>query len=572
MLKTKNITKIIRPIHLLGFFLIAFVILFSGCNSAHGDFDNNEDNEYITLNFIDTETRANIGSNGSGSFSEGDRVGLYIDNGSDIQYRELSFTNGEWQPRLKRQDFGEGRLTLSAHYPVVSGVLDVAKDKYNFSVALDQSGSGKDASDLLFSQSVLEANQYQADMIFNHVMHRLRIELSGQTSGVNVAVRSRVGGTVNLLTGAATLTDDSFQWITPAKNSDGSYSAVIYPQEAAPYRDGDGSLLKVTTSDKEYPFKAPDMKTDGSDLISFEAGKQITVKLSLKAGADLDWANKKVWVDGIQMPSQSDWKLLYPGLYTSYFLPWKEGYGWYDCNKLNPTANPDGIPDGMMCWAASASSILHWWFEQNKVYIDMYGDKYKGPNYHYPQPKAQESDIFQYFIDAYADEAGYPDAGLNWFIQGTIPTLPHIEDDQYPGGFFKDVFPSGMKLSNNFGGLGKEYFNSLIKDALSNKKAVSLAIGEVRKGHIITLWGAEFNEEGNVSYIYVADNNDGDQFTTFGYKEMCMRYEVVHNTYPEGGTNTCYKQGYISYDKPIVINRLITMELGTQYWKEYFGL
>ena len=129
-----------------------------------------------------------------------------------------------------------------------------------------------------------------------------------------------------------------------------------------------------------------------------------------------------------------------------------------------------------------------------------------------------------------------------------------------------------MKLSNNFGGLGKEYFNSLIKDAFSNKKAVSLAIGEVKKGHIITLWGAEFNEEGNVSYIYVADNNDGDQFTTFGYKEMCMRYEVVHNTYPEGGTNTCYKEGYISYDKPIVINRLITMELGTQYWKEYFGL
>ena len=39
---------------------------------------------------------------------------------------------------------------------------------------------------------------------------------------------------------------------------------------------------------------------------------------------------------------------------------------------MNPTARPEGIPDGMMCWAASGASILHWWFDQNKQYIDMY--------------------------------------------------------------------------------------------------------------------------------------------------------------------------------------------------------
>lgn len=50
------------------------------------------------------------------------------------------------------------------------------------------------------------------------------------------------------------------------------------------------------------------------------------------------------------------------------------------CNKMNPTARPEGIPDGMMCWAASGASILHWWFDQNKQYIDMYD--YKGPDYH----------------------------------------------------------------------------------------------------------------------------------------------------------------------------------------------
>lgn len=59
---------------------------------------------------------------------KGDCVGVYINNGSDIQYRELTFEGGEWLPKLKRQDFGPGQLILSAHYPVVSGMSDIAKD------------------------------------------------------------------------------------------------------------------------------------------------------------------------------------------------------------------------------------------------------------------------------------------------------------------------------------------------------------------------------------------------------------------------------------------------------------
>jgi len=232
---------------------------------------------------------------------KGDCVGVYINNGSDIQYRELTFEGGEWLPKLKRQDFGSGQLILSAHYPVVSGMSDIAKDQYDFKVELDQSGTGKEKSDLLVAQTVLNENQNRATLSFRHALHRLRIELTGQTEEVTIAVRSRIGGTVNLLTGEAMLTDDDFQWITPYQNTDGSFEAIIYPQEAASFRDGDGSLLKITKQGKEYYFKAPDMQTDGNDLDRFEAGKQITVKLSLKESTDTKWANKKVWVYGIPL-------------------------------------------------------------------------------------------------------------------------------------------------------------------------------------------------------------------------------------------------------------------------------
>lgn len=503
---------------------------------------------------------------------KGDCVGVYINNGSDIQYRELTFEGGEWLPKLKRQDFGSGQLILSAHYPVVSGMSDIAKDQYDFKVELDQSGTGKEKSDLLVAQTVLNENQNRATLSFRHALHRLRIELTGQTEEVTIAVRSRIGGTVNLLTGEAMLTDDDFQWITPYQNTDGSFEAIIYPQEAASFRDGDGSLLKITKQGKEYYFKAPDMQTDGNDLDRFEAGKQITVKLSLKESTDTKWANKKVWVYGITPPDESEWKQLYPEFYSTYYLPWKKSYGWYDCNKMNPTARPEGIPDGMMCWAASGASILHWWFDQNKQYIDMYD--YKGPDYHWhdsqPSVPKQESDIFQCFIDSFADEAGYPDAGLNWFIHGIIPTLPALEYPYNQGGYFKDVFPSTVKLSQNFGGLGKERFNEIIKDALANKKAISMAKGNVREGHILTIWGAEFDENGDVPYIYMADNNDRDQFEQWGVG--CIRLQIAYMKYPEGATYTCYLSGFIPNNKPIVINRLITLELGETYWKQYFGL
>lgn len=62
------------------------------------------------------------------------------------------------------------------------------------------------------------------------------------------------------------------------------------------------------------------------------------------------------------------------------------------------------------------------------------------------------------------------------------------------------------------GGLSRENFNKVIKDALTNKKGLGLTIGEVRTGHVVTMWGAEFNDEGDVSYIYIADNNDRNQY------------------------------------------------------------
>lgn len=172
----------------------------------------------------------------------------------------------------------------------------------------------------------------------------------------------------------------------------------------------------------------------GTVLSDFEAGKQVTIRLSLKE-SDARWANKKVWFHGITPPDEKEWKLLFPGVYSYAALGWKKEYGWFDCNKLNPTADPEGVLDGMMCWAATAANLLHWWMAQNKHYIELYGNKYKGPSCVYPSGKAQESDIFQCFVDAFPDKAGKGDEGVNWCIHGVTPSYPH-HNPKIAGGFF----------------------------------------------------------------------------------------------------------------------------------------
>ncbi len=293
--------------------------------------------------------------------------------------------------------------------------------------------------------------------------------------------------------------------------------------------------------------------------------------MSLKESSESEWANRKVWVYGITPPEDNAWKQLYPEWYTTYYLPWKKEYGWYDCNKLNPTGKLDGIPDGNMCWAAAVSNLLHWWFAQNKEYIDLYGNKYSGPEYNYPQPKAQESDIFQCFIDSFEDKGGYGDAGINWFIHGDILSYPRRDYPYNDGGYFKEVFPQGVKLGKNIRGMSKATFNKTIKDALTNKKAIGVSIGTAStSSHLETIWGGEFDANGEVEYIYMADNNDRETFESYGVG--CGRFKIVYNEYPEGGTYTGYITGYIGNSTPINISSLTTIELGEEYWKQYLGL
>lgn len=144
---------------------------------------------------------------------------------------------------------------MSAHYPATGEQQN--PETYQLNMALDQSEDGFYNSDLLFSKTVVGLGVYKADMNFGHALHRIRVFLSGSVTSPEVKVRSLTEGHFNLLTGEVEVNGTDFKWITPFKDAEGNFSAVIIPQSALPYRDNDG-LLQIAAEGKTAYFNAPE--------------------------------------------------------------------------------------------------------------------------------------------------------------------------------------------------------------------------------------------------------------------------------------------------------------------------
>ena len=110
--------------------VMVWAFLFSSC-STEDDITSSSD-EYLSLTFTKTLSRADLSQEGAGSFSEGDCIGLYVACEGNVSYRELTLTDGEWYPRLKRSEFEKGRLTLSAHYPVYRNLQEYLLNLLHF--------------------------------------------------------------------------------------------------------------------------------------------------------------------------------------------------------------------------------------------------------------------------------------------------------------------------------------------------------------------------------------------------------------------------------------------------------
>lgn len=509
------------------------------------------------------ESRAVMDDEGSGHFEEGNRIEVWTQVGEETSSTWLQYESGKWTPSLKRVNNGQGTWTLSALYPVLSQPVGDATRRI-LNLPLDQSATAnQQEADILFAQATVGAGDTSAKLLFKHALHRITIHLKGTVpEDLDLKIRSCTNGEISLVDGRVYLPNKSYYWITPQQTADHTYSAIILPQEASDYQKGDG-LLRLTFGGKEISYSLT------TELQSFQPGMQTTLNLTLKsAGTDVDdevvdtdFANQTRWVYGITSPvfpgkdkvqtiSVNTWITKYPegewfrNGYTAdilnevEYLTWKEGCGWYDCNK---TFEYKG-GDGNMCWAATASNLLHWWLSHNSKYVQAYENAHPGsscPKEYRRMTEADQnhSDIFNFFKKNFPNLGSWETGGVNWFINGDGQKLNANYNKDFKG-FFNEVFSKDNAVAKDTYNMSKENFNRWMKEAFRMNKAIGFSVfGFANAGsgmHAMTIWGAEFDANGNVAYLYFCDNNQSELDPNYG---AINRYKVV------------YKLGETSYDK-----------------------
>lgn len=250
-----------------------------------------------------------------------------------------------------------------------------------------------------------------------------------------------------------------------------------------------------------------------------------------------------IWVKGINGPVMGEGRDFHKEItqggkntYVMYTVPYSSGDGWYDVNKTTSGGNID--IDKNLCFAAVSSNMLHWWFDQNIEYVDRYieknGDiiranrKLSDLKTSFESP--ENSKLFELYkvLYGYNERGFYSDLLMDLFINGYTPKTTgatNIESDELipsnNGGFFYDVF-KGEKLTERTYGGNYESLSNLLKEILGNGGIVGVSHKVFRKSnHIVTLWGAEYDLNGNLKAVYVSDSDDQDE-RNVGMK----RYEI----------------------------------------------
>lgn len=510
-------------------------------------------------------SRAVINTDGSGYFEEGDSLLVYaqnLANGHTQQYL-LHLENGVWKPEIYWKELGDQVQFTAWHITPMQRLYQASQlsSNYSHSIETDQQGAGYRRSDLLLAKTQVQSGE-KVHLNFSHALNRLHVVLeskdhsytASQLQQAKISIHTPCVLPFNLANG--TLDAPShYEWITPLKLADNqSWTALLCPQETNALRSE--GWIRIQIEGKETIAQIPET-LEGKSLDKLEAGKEITYRINVQKGNKPDtFAGKTKWVYGVKEPTPEQWNVDHTQ------LKWVKDCGWFDCNKLDPSDVTVG-GDGLMCWAAATSNLIHWWLKQNSETDAV--KAYKGPQA--VPVDMLHSDIFQLYKRHFPNQGNYPLKAINWFFNGVFHNNIYVSDPINPAaGFFQ------QQLGTN--SLGKEYvgmnltrenFNAIIKEALSSQKGILFIvnIGKKWSTHAVTLWGAAFDEEGFIDTLYMVDNNDGRRDTEGTMRVVKVKYLPYSNANPQLYPYIPNSLG----DFTIRIESLCTLSLGREWIK-----
>ena len=265
-------------------------------------------------------------------------------------------------------------------------------------------------------------------------------------------------------------------------------------------------------------------------------------------------------------------------------------YGWNDINKTLLDDGEFAAMEDSMCYAAAAANIIAWW---------QAGGWQDEPNAFLPSPDAPNTldSIWAQYVgnNANPDEGGEPLSAMNWWISGIYEPLDKNncwaeKDDELWERYYQSydsviddsdgtTEPGSLTLTPSNGyyydqyGLTQSDLSALLEEVWVEsdepgavdcttvdfkallESGAALTLGVCDDGdevaHALTLWGVEYDEEGNLYKLWLTDSDDTDETngeeTILGIKVEIRNGKLYMDDYSEN----VYIAGVYAFNAPV---------------------
>lgn len=543
-----------------------WVVLLCACRDVASEVDGDfrpDDRVVWEMVLGNAGSRAVIGADGTGRFAPGDTIVVHthdLIDGRECNYT-LHLSDGAWVPTVRWEELGSEVEFTAWHLSPAVRLHQAGQTASDYLHLLSDypCKEGLDRSDLLCAQVRVRAGE-RVPLYFKHALSRVHVVLESRDGSYSdeelqqAEVQVLTPGQLLFdLASGSLLAASGNRWVAMCALEDHSRVALLSPQlvENMP----EEGWLRIRIGEREKILNVPETVGEQpfEGLIS---GKELTFRLNLQQAGDAPdpYAGTTCWVYGVQPPSEDQWN------FDHTQLAWKEGCGWFDCNKLNPSDVTAG-GDGLMCWAAATSNLIHWWLAQN-------GDTDAVKAYTGPQAVPSDmlhSEVFQLYKTYFSNQGDYPLKAINWFFNGVFHRNLYDSDPVDPhAGFFREQL--GLhSLGAEYVGtdLKRDRFNALIRQALSSHQGILFVVnlGKAWNTHAVTLWGVKFDDEGMIDTLYMVDNNDGRSDPRGTIRTMEVRYLPYSSSNPDLYPYVPNSVG----DFAVRIESLCTLSLGREW-------
>lgn len=293
-----------------------------------------------------------------------------------------------------------------------------------------------------------------------------------------------------------------------------------------------------------------------------------------------------LWVDGVKI-DEKDFEHMSSSHEDYFAAEYGKGSGYYDVNKKMDSG------DSALCVASVVTNMFHWWVDQNRDNIEKFKKqdienngvmKFNGVrqttvdelNHFYKEYNsnkyADQSKFFDLIKSHFGNRALNPEELFELYFNGFYynSSQRYIEDNKpAQNNLFSKVLENN-KLLNPERSYGIDGFSNNVINALKSHKVLGLVhTTPLRYRHIISMWGADIDQDGKVKAIYVTDSDDREiTFNDNSKRRIGMkRYDVLVDDF---GNIRFTGKGATHKEEGAIYAGLYSLSRGDEVWEDYF--